>query len=93
MQLGVHLLPLILFCLAVSLIIVANIVFHAILGEVNEQLGQQEKISELFVNLKSFRVLKLHKGFFPFSRKRIVMNLVGALGLALGLASFLVEFR
>jgi hypothetical protein len=91
-QLTVRILPMVLFCLGVSLIIIANFIFYAILGEVNGRRGQQEQIGMLFVNVRSFEVLRLHKDLFPTSRKRTSMIVAGFLGLALGLAAFLSGF-
>ena len=70
----------------------ANLFFYTILGEVNGRKGQQEQISMLFVNVKSFQVVKLHKEFFPTSQKRITMFVTGFLGFALGLVAFLLGF-
>jgi len=63
-------------------------VFYAILGEVNGKRAPQEQIGMLFVNVRSFEVVRLHKGLFPTSRKRVIIFILGALGFALILIGF-----
>lgn len=86
MQLNIPAIPTILFCTAVSLVVIANFVFYTILGEVNGKRSPNEKISMLFVNVRLFEVIRIHKQLFPGSRKPIAMYALFALGIALGFA-------
>jgi len=65
----VHIISIILFGAATTLIVTANIVFYSILDEVNSRLPPSEQISPFFVNIKGFKVLELHEQFFPESEK------------------------
>ena len=65
-------------------------IFYAILGEVNGKRAPQEQIGILFVNVRSFEVVRIHKGLFPASQKRVVMNILEGLGIALFLIAFLL---
>ena len=59
-----------LLLLGVSLVIVSNMVFYTILGEVNAKRAPGEGISMLFANTKFTRILNLHAQLFPDSKKR-----------------------
>ena len=81
--------PAFLFSLAVFLIIIGNMVFYSILGEVNGKRNQTEKISMLFANTRLFEVVRIHRELFRSSRKRLAMFILFALGIALAFAVFL----
>jgi hypothetical protein len=68
----------------------ANMIFYAILGEVNGKRASQEQIAMLFVNVRYFEVVRLHKGLFPASQQRVEMNILEGLGFAIGLIAFFV---
>lgn len=85
MQLKIHMLPAILFCVGFTFITIANFIFYEILGEVNGRRKQDEQISIVFVNLRSFEVMRLHKELYPVSRKRLAMYVCGFSGFAFGL--------
>jgi len=59
-----------LFAIGVSLIVFANVVFYAILGEVNGKLPPDQQIRLIGVNVKYARVLHLHSDLYPQSKKR-----------------------
>src|SRR5262249_6068555 len=88
MPLNFPIVSVVIFSIGLSGIVVANFVFYAILGEVNGRRGPQEQIGMLFVNVKSFEVVRLHKEFFPASRKRTAMYIIASLGFALCLGAF-----
>jgi hypothetical protein len=88
MHLALPIIPAVLLCIAISLIVVANMIFYSILGEVNGKRAPQEQIGMLFVNVRSFEVVRIHKGLFPTSRKRVVMFILAGLGFALILIGF-----
>ena len=73
----------IVFCAGVSCIVIANFIFYTILGEVNGRRAANEQIGMLFVNVRSFEVVRLHKELFPKSKKRTAMSAVAILGFAL----------
>jgi hypothetical protein len=75
--LSLPIIPVVLFFIAISFIVMANMIFYAILGEVNGKRAPQEQTGMLFVNVSFFEVLRLHKGLFPASQKRAVMNILG----------------
>jgi len=83
--------PTLFFYLAVFLVVLGNMVFYSILGEVNGKRSQTEKISMLFVNHRLFEVVRIHRELFPSSRKRLAMFTLLALGIALGFAVFLLN--
>lgn len=90
MHLNLPIILVVLFCIAISLIVMANMIFYPILGEVNGKRASQEQIGMLFVNVRCFEVVRLHKGLFPANQKRVVMNTLGGLGFAIGLIAFFV---
>ncbi len=57
----------------IGLIMVANLFFYTILGEVNAKAPTEQQISMFFANVKFFDVLRQHAKFYPNSRKRIQM--------------------
>jgi len=73
-------------------IITANIIFYGILGEVNSKLPPDQQIDFLFVNLKSFDIVRRHAGLFPGSQKRKRMFIWAGAGFALLLLTFLSGF-
>jgi hypothetical protein len=82
---------LLLFGVGVSLLLIANMFFYTILGEVNGRLPQDQHISMVGVNLKYGRVLRLHAELFPRSIKRQRMKLLGLGGFLSMLAGFLTD--
>ncbi|HTG29493.1 MAG TPA: hypothetical protein VK818_14845, partial [Methylomirabilota bacterium] len=50
-RLNLPIIPAVLFCIATSLVVLANMIFYAILGEVNGKRAPQEQIGILFVNV------------------------------------------
>ena len=81
-QLNLPIVSVVIFSVGLSCILLANFIFATILGEVNGRRGPQEQISMLFVNVRFFEVVRLHKELFPESRKRTVMYVFAALGFA-----------
>jgi hypothetical protein len=90
MQINIPILPAALFAIAVFLVVMANIVFYSILGEVNGKRSPDKQISMLFVNVKLYEVIRLHKELFPASRKRIAAVVLAGSGVALGLSIFVL---
>jgi hypothetical protein len=84
MPMNIPVVPAILFGTAVFFIVMANIVFYSMLGEVNGKRPQNEQISMLFVNIKLFEVIRIHKQLFPASRKPTMMFALAGIGIACG---------
>jgi hypothetical protein len=80
---------LLLFGSSITLIILANMYFYTILGEVNGRLPADRRIGMLGVNVKYGRVLLLHSEFFPDSKKRQELKLLWWGGFLLGGIAFL----
>jgi len=91
-MLKVEVFPLAVFCVAVSCVLTANFIFYVILGEVNGRMAPGKQISMLFVSVRYFEVVSLHRDLFPSSRKRVVMTVVGATGLMSMLTAFFMGF-
>ena len=78
-----------LFCAAVGFAVVANLVFYAMIGQVNRKLGENEQISFFgFDPGILFKVHRAHKGFYPKSSLRLWLHALGTLAVAFWLASF-----
>lgn len=90
MPLSLPIVPVILFCFASSLVLLANLVFYTILGEVNGKRGPQDQISMFFVDARFFEVLKLHRKYFPDSKKTLWVYTTSILGFVLGFAAFIL---
>jgi hypothetical protein len=90
---NVVILSVVVFCVGVSCIVIANFIFYTILGEVNGKRGQANQIAMLFVNVRSFEVVRLHKEFFPKSQKRTAMYIVAFVGFALCLGTLASNLR
>ena len=73
-QLNLPIVPTFIFLMGISCIIMANFIFATIFGEVNGRRVPHEKISMLFVNIRFFEVLRLHKKLFPASQKCTAMG-------------------
>ncbi len=71
MPLKIPLVPAILLCSGVFFVVMANITFYSLLSEVNGGRDPRERIGMLFVNLRFFEVMRLHKQLFPVSKKRV----------------------
>ena len=82
-QLNLPIIPMVIFFVGISCVVMANLIFAVILGEVNGRREPDEQISMLFVNIRSFEVLQLHKELYPHSQKRTAMYLVAVVGFAL----------
>jgi hypothetical protein len=80
MPLNLPILSSVIFCTGVTFIVIANFIFYTILGEVNGRRGPNEQFGLLFVNVRSFEVVRLHKELFPDSSKRIAMYVIAFLG-------------
>ena len=89
MPLTIPLVPAIQLCSGVFFVVMANITFYSLLGEVNGRRDPQERIGMLFVNVRFFEVMRLHKQFFPASKKRIATYLLICLGFVLVFSAFL----
>ena len=89
MSLNIPLVPSILLCSGVFFVVMANITFYSLLGEVNGRRDPQDRIGMLFVNLRFFEVMRLHMQFFPVSKKRVATYLLFCLGFALVFSIFL----
>ena len=89
MSLNIPLIPAIFVCSGIFLIVIGNITFYSILGEINGKRDPSQKIGMFFVNTRAFEVMRLHKELFPTSRKRLATYLLGALGIALLFSIFL----
>jgi hypothetical protein len=90
-MLSIPVVPAILFCAAVFLIVMANIVFYSMLGEVNGKRSPNNQISMLFVNVRFFEVIRIHKELFPNSRKPLATLALAGLGIALGLSVMFIH--
>jgi len=88
MPLNVSFLSIAVFCLGVSCILFANFLFYSILGEVNGRRKEEEQIGMLFVNVRSFEVVRLHKELFPGSKKRTSMYIIAIIGFLLCFGAF-----
>jgi len=82
-------LPLLMFVSGVGLLILANLMFYVILGEVNGK-DPSNQVSLWFVNIRSSAVLRRHAEFFPRSRKRAQMKWIAVVGFVLILAAVLI---
>ncbi len=80
-----------LFAVGVSLVITANIFFYTILGETNDTLPPDQRISIIGVNVKYGRVLRIHAQRFPESKKRKQMKLLFWGGIFFGALAFLID--
>jgi|HubBroStandDraft_1064217.scaffolds.fasta_scaffold458106_1 hypothetical protein len=87
-QLNLQVVPMVIFFVGTSCIVTANFIFYAILGEVNGRRNRNEQISMLFVNIKSFEVVRLHTELYPDSQKRTAMYVIAAVGFALMFGAF-----
>jgi hypothetical protein len=52
-----------------SLGYISSMLSYTILGEVNGKLPESERFSLFFVNAKFWKILRLHKQYYPKSRK------------------------
>jgi hypothetical protein len=73
----------------VALLVVSNMLFYAILGEVNGRSTPDERISVIGVNVRFFEVLRRHQSFCPRSRLRLAVKTTATLGIALLMAAFI----
>lgn len=80
-----------LLVVGTSLIIIANMFFYTILGEVNATQPSNQQISMLGVNIKYGRVLRTHSQLFPQSAKRKQMKLLGLGGFLFIAAAFVLD--
>jgi len=79
----------------IGMVILANFVFYAILGEVNARSPAAQRISMFGVNTKLFLVMRRHAQLFPRSRKRLHMIVLFVAGLVIaasGLLTALIHF-
>jgi hypothetical protein len=88
MQINLPVPALILLCVATTLVIVSNLIFYSILGEVNGKRGQDSQISMLFIGFRLSDVLKAHRELFPQSRKRLAACLLFGAGAIFMLSIF-----
>jgi hypothetical protein len=91
MKLNIPIVPAIFFLTAVFLVVMANIVFYSMLGEVNGKRPANEHISMLFANTKLFQVVRLHRQLFPASRKPTAMFVLLGMGIALGFSVMFIS--
>lgn len=80
-----------LLVLGTSFIIIANMIFYSLLGEVNGKRSSTERISMVGVNIKLGRVLMLHAQLFPESKSRHRMKLSLLAGFLFIAAGFIVD--
>lgn len=83
MQLNLPLGATVVFLIATGFILIANAIFLAMLIEVNAKLPKDQQVGLLFVNLKFFRVVQLHRELFPNSSKPRLLYLSAGIGIAL----------
>ena len=88
MSVSIPIVPGFLLCSGIFFIVMANITFYSILGEVNGKRDPKERISMFFVNVRFFEVMNLHKQRFKDSRKRSITYLLFGLGFVLGFSIF-----
>jgi hypothetical protein len=88
-QLNIAILPAIIFSSGVFLVIMANVVFYSILGEVNGKRSEPERISMFFVGPKLLEIMKIHKDLFPRSRKRLMAIVLAVCGIVTILGIFI----
>jgi hypothetical protein len=93
MPLNLPLVSGVIFCAGISCIVIANLIFYIILGEVNDGRGPNDQIGMLFVNVRSFEVTRLHKELFPDSNKPTAMYVIGLLGFALCIGAIVPNIR
>jgi hypothetical protein len=93
MPLNLPLVSGVIFCVGISCIVIANLIFYIILGEVNDGRGPNDQIGMLFVNVRSFEVTRLHKELFPDSNKPTAMYVIGLLGFALCIGAIVPNIR
>jgi hypothetical protein len=87
MQMRMMTVPVFVFWTGILLLVMANIAFYSILQEVNNKQLPGEQFGIFFVNVKHFKVIRLHKLLFPTSGKRTTMWILAGSGLALALGS------
>jgi len=68
-------------------------VFYAILGEVNGKRTPDDRFGLFFVNFKASRILALHRELYPKSKKRKLMWLTFAFGIAIVAITMLANVR
>jgi hypothetical protein len=66
-----------------GLIVVFNMLFYAILGEVNGASSPSGRISPFGANVRLFEIYRRHQMLFPDSRLRTISKLVAASGMLL----------
>ena len=76
--------------IGIGLVIVSNLLFYYILGEVNAKSPPDQHVSTFWVNLKAFSIVRRHAELFPESRKRFQISFSFVLGLALMVTGLLV---
>jgi hypothetical protein len=88
MSVSIPIVPGFLLCSGIFFIVMANITFYSILGEVNGRRDPKEQISMFFVSVRAFEVMRIHKQLFPASKKRATVYLLETLGFVLGFSIF-----
>ena len=71
------------FATGIGLIVLANMLFYMILGEVNAKLPNNERIGAFFVNYRNSEVLRRHRDLYPDSRARMRMRVITISGFAM----------
>jgi hypothetical protein len=88
LQLTLPLIPAILLASGIFCVVMANIVFYSMLGEVNGRRSPNEHIPMVFVSTRFLKVVRLHKELFPQSKKMQFMYALFFLGFALIISTF-----
>jgi hypothetical protein len=79
---------LILFAAAISLIIGANLVLYAMIGEVNRKLPENQQIGYLgFYPSKAFRITREYRRFYPDGHLNTLRVIFNVLGFILGVCA------
>jgi hypothetical protein len=89
-QLNFKWLLIFLCCLSSGLLVISDVLFHVILGEVNGKLPPEQRHSVFFVNLKLPEIMRKHARLYPKSLKRLHVNLLFALGATIGVVAIII---
>jgi hypothetical protein len=81
-KLNIPIIPVTLFSLGIGFVMISNITFYVILGEVNGKRATHEQFGIFFVNFKAGRIVALHRQLYPESKKRKLMLLSFIIGIA-----------
>jgi hypothetical protein len=90
MQFDFKWLLILVWCCSSGLLLISDLVFHVILGEVNGKLPPEKHHKVFFVNLRLPEIMRKHAEFYPASQKRLQVNVLFFLGAVVGIVGLVI---